>query len=263
MHPRASRYPSTARLCPRAAPDLGLAGSFFESLLQPRASYVLEEGSESPSTAFQKAAAAAQAAHQEIICTGAIAETMQQSKQVADIMQLYSELQATYHTAVMPLIERHGALAATTAGLAYAWCCEALGRELELGPGDSISQEELQRLVKDIRAMVSRPPIGVAAVALTRILQAAGSKPVRELVLPDVVSFISTGGSDLSPLHQLAKLLQLSEEGMESDPSFSELYSNTSQESLIMVLLSAVANSPPMHLTNTEDQSLTRTLLER
>jgi hypothetical protein len=164
------------------------------ALLQRSPSYTLEEKAERPADAFSQVAAAAEAAQLKLISSASVTAAMAQSKQVADIMQLYSQLQTTYHIAMLALLKSQGPLAGTTAGLAYTWFCNALGTEPELSPGDEVGLDELVELAEEFQTTKDHPYLGLAAEAIGQLLQLkSANQPVEELVLPDIFTYLSTG----------------------------------------------------------------------
>jgi hypothetical protein len=237
-----------ARVLPRASSSGSVAdlGELFSALLRPSTLYTLEERAVRPADAFSEAAAAAEAAQLKLMSSASVAAAIGQSKQVADIMQLYSQLQTTYHAAMLALLECQGPLAGTTAGLAYTWFCDAMGKEPELNPGDNVSLQELNAFAAKLLAAKNRSPLGLAAATTARVLNLkSANQPVEALVLPDMLSYLSAGSKAVPD-----GIVAL---------SGSECFA--SKESTARVLLLALTPlCPPTRVANPDATALTETL---
>jgi hypothetical protein len=144
---------------------------------------------------FQSAADAAEGAQVQFRSSAAVAMHMEQSKQFAIIMQLYSELQETYHSALLSLLVPVGQWAGTLAELAYVLCCNALGKEPQKEVGSKLSLAELTNLV-NLGLTLEGQSLKLVKVAerMKDLLALTGNKPIiSALVLPDLLTLMLEG----------------------------------------------------------------------
>jgi hypothetical protein len=165
---------------------------------------------------------AAEAAQSALLSRGPLADEAQSNQLLRSILQTYGTVQRSYHKAMLPLIQRHGSLGTSPAGLAYSLYCEVLGRQPDKQPGDNITNFELQlqqKQVKQLPAAAANQPLAQLATALFDSLE-LGNRAAREVfVMPQVTLFLGLGwvsasgeklGDDLNlsgPLRGIASML--------------------------------------------------------
>jgi hypothetical protein len=119
---------------------------------------------------------------------------MQQSRQFADIMQLYSDMQRTYHSAMLHLLSPLPDWAGTMTGLAYVLVCDALGKEPQKELSSKLSLGVLTELVNSgLKLKGHSLMLSTVAGDLKDMLAMTGNKPINALVLPDLLTLMMEG----------------------------------------------------------------------
>ena len=98
---------------------------------------------------FHETATAAEAEQQQLMTSPAFSKAILSNASFRDLMETYAAVQQSYHRAMAFHMERHAALAGSSAAVAYAMLCEVLGRDPSKQPGDCFTSVELQQLATD------------------------------------------------------------------------------------------------------------------
>lgn len=164
--------------------------------------YVLPASSKPPADVLSEAMQAAEAAQQQLMTSGTLAEAVRQNSMLRSIMQTHSTLQRLFHKAVLPVVQQYGQLAGSPAGLAYAMLLDLLGRQPTKQPGDTLSSEELNSLrseVAKVQGIADKPIAKLALAVCDEVGRTNDLFNITEMfVLHDLLETMQFGSKDMA-----------------------------------------------------------------
>jgi hypothetical protein len=120
---------------------------------------------------------------------GILAEYAEEHQLLHDLLQTYSIIQHHYNRSILCHIERHGELANTTSGLAYALLCEALGMQPSSNDASPASQLSDLLNAAEKTGLQHKPEVRLAA----SLKALPADTPSWKLPLPDIVGLLEHG----------------------------------------------------------------------